>query len=92
VTSDNLDDILGTPPRTASLAVENGLVANNPHVKYLDFDSHGFSVFEVTPAGAQMDWFVLTDRTDPGAGAVWSTSWRVPAGSRRLERAAGRLA
>ena len=52
VTSDNLDDILNTPPRTASLAVETAFKANNPHVKYLDFDSHGFSVLEVTPAGS----------------------------------------
>ncbi|WP_199580479.1 alkaline phosphatase [Blastococcus sp. TBT05-19] len=91
VTSDNLDDILGTPPRTASAAVETAVKVNNPHVKYLDFDSHGFSVLELTEAGAQMDWFVLTDRTDPRAAAVWSTSWRVPAGSSRVERAAGRL-
>ena len=74
VTSDNLDDIVGTPPRTASLAVETAVKANNPHVKYLDFDSHGFSVLEVTPAGVQMDWFVLVDRTDPNSAAVWSTS------------------
>jgi alkaline phosphatase D len=92
VTSDNLDDILGAPPRTASLTVETAVKTNNPHVKYLDFDSHGFSVLELTEAGAQMDWFVLTDRTDPRAAAVWSTSWRVPAGTARVERAAGRLA
>jgi alkaline phosphatase D len=92
VTSDNLDDALNAPPRTASLAVEAGIIADNPHVKYLDFDSHGFSVLEVTPAGLQMDWFVLVERTDPRSAAVWSTSWRVPAGSRKLERAIGRLA
>ena len=92
VTSDNLDDILNAPPRTASLAVETAIKANNPHVKYLDFDSHGFSVLEVTPAGTQMDWYVLTDRTDPHAGAVWSTSFRVPAGTRKVLQAQGRLA
>jgi alkaline phosphatase D len=92
VTSDNLDDILGTPPRTASLAVETAVKANNPHVKYLDFDSHGFSVLEVTEAGAQMDWFVLADRTDPRSAAVWSTSWRVPSGTRTVQPAPRRLA
>ncbi|WP_209313688.1 alkaline phosphatase D family protein [Blastococcus sp. TF02A_35] len=91
VTSDNLDDILGTRPRTTSLAVETAIKVNNPHVKYLDFDSHGFSVLELTEAGAQMDWFVLTDRTDPRAAAVWSTSWRVAAGTNRVTRAQGRL-
>jgi alkaline phosphatase D len=91
VTSDNLDDILGTPPRTASLAVETAIKANNPHVKYLDFDSHGFSVLEVTPAGVQMDWFTLVDRTDPRSAAVWSTSWRVPAGTGKVQPAPRRL-
>jgi alkaline phosphatase D len=92
VTSDNLDDILGVPPRTASPAVETAIKANNPHVKYLDFDSHGFSVLEVTPAGVQMDWYVLIDRTDPNSAAVWSTSWRVPAGARTVQSVSRRLA
>jgi alkaline phosphatase D len=91
VTSDNLDDVTGSPPGTTSRAVETAFQAANPHVKHLDFDSHGFSVLEVTAAGAQMDWFVLTDRTDRAAAAVWSTSWRVAAGSRRVQRARGRL-
>jgi alkaline phosphatase D len=92
VTSDNLDDLVGSPPGTTSRAVEAAIIAANPHVKHLDFDSHGFSVLEVTPAAAQMDWFVLADRTDRASAAVWSTSYTVPAGSRRIHRAAGRLA
>ncbi|SNR46150.1 alkaline phosphatase D family protein [Blastococcus mobilis] len=92
VTSDNLDDITGTPPRTTSLAVETAFKASNPHIKYLDFDSHGYSVLEVTPEGAQMDWYVLTDRTDPHAAAVHSTSYRVGAGTQRVERVARRPA
>ena len=90
VTSDNLDDITGTLPRTTSLAVETAFKADNPHIKYLDLDSHGFSVLEVTPAGAQMDWFVLTDRTDPHSAAVHATSWRVRAGTQQLEPVQGR--
>jgi alkaline phosphatase D len=92
VTSDNLDDITGSPPRSTSLAVEEAFTLNNPHIKYLDFDSHGYSLLEVTPAGTQMDWYVLTDRTDPGAAAVHSRSFRVPAGAQKVEPAAGRLA
>ena len=92
VTSDNLDDITNSPPRTTSLAVETAFKASNPHIKYLDFDSHGFSVLEVTPSGAQMDWFVLTDRTDPNAAAVHSVSYRVAAGTQKVQPAARRLA
>ncbi|TFD77731.1 alkaline phosphatase D family protein [Cryobacterium fucosi] len=89
VTSDNLDDILRTPPRTASVAVEEAFKAANPHVKYLDFDSHGFSVLEVTPGALRMDWYVLSDRTNPASTSTLSTSWQVTAGSRAVSRVGG---
>lgn len=91
VTSDNLDDILKVPPHTGSRAVEAAFQAANPHVKYLDFDSHGYSVLDVTAAGVTMDWFVLSDRTDPASGSSLSTSWRVPAGAQKVERVGGIL-
>ncbi len=86
VTSDNLDDILRVPPRTASPAVEAAVRANNPHVKYLDFDSHGYSVLEVSPARVQMDWFQLAERTDPASGARHAVSFAVRAGTQRVVR------
>lgn len=87
VTSDNIDDYLRVPPRTLSLVVEAVLKLANPHVKYLDFDSHGFSVLEVTPEAVRMDWFRLADRTDPDSSAEVTASYRVPAGTNKLERA-----
>ncbi|TFD80645.1 alkaline phosphatase [Cryobacterium sp. Sr8] len=86
VTSDNLDDILGTHPRTASVAVEEAFKAANPHVKYLDFDSHGFSVLEVTPGALRMDWYVLSDRTSRAATSTLSASWQVAAGTQAVSR------
>lgn len=81
VTSDNLDDILNVPPRTGSLSVEAAIKAANPHVKYLDFDSHGYSVLDVTPAGVRMDWYILADRTSAGSAAALSRSFNVGAGT-----------
>ena len=72
MTSSNLKDITGTPPRTTSIAVEETLKANNPHIKYIDFDDHGFSVLDITAKRAQMDWFVIGDRADKNAGITWS--------------------
>ena len=68
VTSNNLKDITGTPARTSSIAVETTIKANNRHVKYLNFDDHGFSVLDITPARVQMDWFVIGDRADRRTG------------------------
>ncbi len=87
VTSDNLDDILRVPPRTASLSVEAAFRTNNPHVKYLDFDSHGYSVLEVRPEGVRMDWYALSERTDRAATASLSQSWQVIAGTQKVTRA-----
>jgi alkaline phosphatase D len=81
VTSNNLDDITGSPPRTTSLAVEAAIQANNRHVRYLDFDSHGYSVLDVTPQRVQMDYYVTGDRARPDAGSSWSASWATAAGS-----------
>lgn len=84
VTSDNLKDILGVPPRTASVAVERVIRAANPHIKYLDFDSHGFSVLDVTPARVQMDWYVIGSRTERNTPATWSRSFATRAGTNKV--------
>ena len=34
-------------------------------MKYLNFDDHGYSVLDVTRERAQMDYFVLADKTPP---------------------------
>jgi alkaline phosphatase D len=92
ITSDNLDDITGAPPRTATLAAEATLQANNRHIKYIDFDRHGYSVLDVTPERAQMDWFVVDDKTRPDSGASWSASWATAAGSGTVAAAEGPVA
>ncbi len=84
ITSDNLDDMTGSPPRTTSLAVEAGIQANNRHVKYLNFDDHGFSVLDVTSKRTQMDYYVISDRTDPKATASWTASWATQADSQQV--------
>ena len=89
VTSNNLDDLTGSPPRTSSLAVEDAIKAGNRHVKYLDFDSHGYSVLTITPQETQMDWYVTSDRADQAATSTWSAGWRVAVGSNRLTAATG---
>ncbi|WP_245596584.1 alkaline phosphatase D family protein [Nocardioides alkalitolerans] len=87
VTSNNLKDILAARPRTASLGVESVIKLANRHVKYLDFDSHGYSVLDVTSARVQMDWFVTGARDQRNAGSTWATSFQTLAGTNTLRRA-----
>jgi alkaline phosphatase D len=89
VTSNNLKDVTGTPARTTSVAAEQAIIANNRHVKYLDFDSHGFSVLDLTPARAQMDWFIIGDRADSDTTVTWSASYATRTGTGRVEAVDG---
>ncbi|MGP3951091.1 alkaline phosphatase D family protein [Streptomyces sp. 7N604] len=87
VTSDNLDDILHVPPQSVSPAAVAAIKAANRHVKWLDMDSHGYGVLDVTAERAQMDYYVISDKTDPNASAEWTRSYRTRSGSQKVERA-----
>ena len=87
VTSSNIDDVTGTPPRTGTLAIEATLQANNRHVRYLNFDDHGYSVLDVTRERAQMDYYALEDRTRRGSAAHLTASWLTRSGTQRVEPA-----
>jgi alkaline phosphatase D len=84
VTSNNLKDITGSPPRTTSIPIEQTILANNRHIKYLNFDDHGFSVLDITSKRAQMDWFVIGDRADRKTPVTWTKSMATSAGTGRL--------
>ena len=84
VTSNNLDDITGAPPRSASIPVETAIQANNRHVKYLNFDDHGFSVLDVTSKRTQMDYYVIGDRADKNTGCSWTASWATDANTQQV--------
>lgn len=87
VTSDNLDDILKVAPRTVSPIAEAAVKVANRHVKWVDMDSHGYGVLDITAERAQMDYYVLSDRTDAGATSTWERSYRTLSGTQRVERA-----
>lgn len=80
VTSNNLDDILGAPSRSASIVVETAFKLLNRYIKYVNLDDHGYSVLDVTPARIQIDYFVISDRRDPQATSKRTTSYVVKNG------------
>ena len=84
VTSDNIDDLTRTPPRTTSVAVEAGLMASNRHLRWAELDSHGYAVLDVTPASTRMSWYFLADRTRRDSAASMARSFVVHAGTQRL--------
>jgi alkaline phosphatase D len=70
----------------ASVAAVAAIKAANRHVKWLDMDAHGYGVLDVTSARSQMDYYVLSDRTDKSATASWARSYRTLSGTQKVER------
>ncbi|MFD9955279.1 alkaline phosphatase D family protein [[Kitasatospora] papulosa] len=86
VTSDNLDDILRVAPQTVSVVAAAAVKAANRHVKWVDLDSHGYGVLDVTAERSQMDYYAVSDKTDKGAASSWVRSYRTLSGTQRVER------
>ncbi|MFJ7943757.1 alkaline phosphatase D family protein [Streptomyces sp. NPDC096354] len=86
VTSDNLDDILHVAPQTVSVLAAAAVKAANRHVKWVDMDSHGYGVLDVTAERSQMDYYVVSDKTKQDATAAWTRSYRTLSGTQKVER------
>ncbi|MGW0762197.1 alkaline phosphatase D family protein [Streptomyces sp. NPDC002814] len=86
VTSDNLDDLVKAPEGTISAIASPIIRAANRHVHWVDTDRHGYGVLDITAARAQMDYYVLSDKTKQNATAAWSRSYRTCNGTQKVER------
>ncbi|MFB6962785.1 alkaline phosphatase D family protein [Streptomyces sp. NPDC056309] len=86
VTSDNLDDFVKVPEGTVSAIAAPVIRAANRHVHWVDTDRHGYGVLDLTADRAQMDYYVLSDRTSPNATSAWTRSYRTRSGTQKVER------
>ncbi|MFI5566240.1 alkaline phosphatase D family protein [Streptomyces sp. NPDC051740] len=86
VTSDNLDDIVKVPEGTVSTLAAPLIRAANRHVHWVDTDRHGYGVLDITAERAQMDYYVLSDRTAADATSEWVRSYRTRSGTQKVER------
>ncbi|MFF2408639.1 alkaline phosphatase D family protein [Streptomyces sp. NPDC058092] len=86
VTSDNLDDLLHVAPQTVSLVASAAVKAANRHVKWVDMDSHGYGVLDVTAERSQMDYYAVSDKAKRDATSAWTRSYRTLSGTQKVER------
>ncbi|WP_394615516.1 alkaline phosphatase D family protein [Lentzea sp. JNUCC 0626] len=86
LTSDNFDEILKVPPRTGSLVLEAQIQALNPHVKFIELDSHGVGTLRVTAEEVRYDWYYVADRTDPDSTVARANSFRTRHNTALTER------
>ncbi|WP_231390254.1 alkaline phosphatase [Nocardia sp. CNY236] len=81
VTSSSVGDLV----RVNSTPLADSIRAINRHFHYVELDSHGYGVLEVTAEHARMDWFYLHDIVDPNTTVRHGASFAVPSGG-RVER------
>ncbi|TXS45316.1 alkaline phosphatase [Streptomyces sp. uw30] len=86
VTSDNLDDIVKLPEGTVSALASPIIRAANRHVHWVDTDRHGYGILDITADRAQMDYYVLSDKTKQDSSASWARSYRTRTGTQKVER------
>ncbi|MGV9317445.1 alkaline phosphatase D family protein [Streptomyces sp. NPDC003660] len=86
LTSDNLDDIVKVPEGSVSAVAAPVIQAANRHVHWVDTDRHGYGVLDITSERAQMDYYVISDRTNPNATSAWARSYRTRSGTQKVER------
>ncbi|WP_329216360.1 alkaline phosphatase D family protein [Streptomyces sp. NBC_01485] len=86
VTSDNLDDIVKVPEGTLTAVAAPLIQVANRHVHWVDTDRHGYGILDITAQRAQMDYYVLSDRTKANATSTWARSYRTRTGTQKVER------
>lgn len=82
VTSSNIDDILKLPQRNAiSISAEQALMAANRHIKWIEFDHHGYVALEVRPDDIVAEWRFLGEKELQGQPLAPAMTYRVTRGS-----------
>lgn len=80
------DDVPVKAARTVSVVAAAAVKAANRHMKWVDMDSHGYGVLDVTAERSQMDYYAVSDKTKRDASSAWTRSYRTLSGTQKVER------
>ncbi len=75
ITSDNFNEITGTPAGS-SVGIEEAVKARNGHIRFVELDDHGFMVVDVNADRVQAQWYtgeILEKDTTPTLLAAYQT-------------------
>ena len=84
LTSQNLDDKMGWLRRSDSIAVELELVRGLLSIRYVDLDSHGFSIVDLDRERLRFEWWTVEEIHERAPGAQLTAAWSVRANQPRL--------
>lgn len=88
VTSDSMFKLFGYPYRSGSIAIEEASKADNPHIKFVEGDTHGYVVLDLTPERTQAQWWSAHDVLSPEHTHELMAVWEVQAGANHLNEGA----
>lgn len=86
LTSQNLDDKMNWEPRTQSLEIERVMMQEMPHVKWIDLDSHGYNIVDVTPERVQVEFWFVDTVLKPSGKEKLGSRWEIKSGGPRAAR------
>jgi alkaline phosphatase D len=84
ITSQNLDDKMGWAPLTESLPLAEAFLAGMDHIRWVDFDSHGYTLLTVTPERISAEWWAVDGILERATGERVVAEWSVDRGSPAL--------
>lgn len=84
LTSQNLDDKMGWGLRKESLAIEQAFLEGMPHIRYVDMDSHGYSIVELDSEELRFEWWTVEGLDTRSPGHALAASMAVRHGEPRL--------
>jgi len=86
LTSQNVDDKKGWPPDTGTVPMEEAFVAAMPHIKYTDWDGHGYLLVDVDRDRIRGEWWYVDAIIEPSDGEHLDAAFEVRHGTPRLVR------
>ena len=84
VTTENLDDELGAEPETRTEDVERAVIEENPHVRWVNLDAHGYVHVDVRPDRLRAEWWFVPETRRRVEGERRGAAFEVRAGEPRL--------
>ena len=87
LTSQNLDDKMGWVARTESIPIEQEVMKAFPHIRWCDFDSHGYNIIDVTPEQVTAQWWAVDTVLRRSDIETCMGAWAVESGKPKLTQA-----
>jgi alkaline phosphatase D len=84
LTSQNVDDKMGWEADTRSVPMEQAFVEALPHVRWCDFDAHGYVLVDVRPDRVRGEWWFVDTVLRPSDAEAMAAAFEVLRGTPRL--------